>query len=114
MVGYIFEEDLSFKILGLSFSSELDWDYYIVSIAKAASKKIGTFILWSFFPPKLLSVSVTSPYGLAWNTVAMSGRVSVVAAWIFYISYINGYVGLLVEHLVPPLNPWIILEMLPV
>ena len=45
MVGYVFEEDLSFKILGLSFSSELDWDYYIVSIAKAASKKIGTFIL---------------------------------------------------------------------
>ena len=33
-----------FKILGLTFSSELDWGYDIISIAKTASKKIGPFI----------------------------------------------------------------------
>ena len=31
-------------MLGLSFSSELDWDSYIISIAKTASKKIGAMI----------------------------------------------------------------------
>ena len=31
-------------MLGLTFSSKLDWGSYIVSIAKVASKKIGTFI----------------------------------------------------------------------
>ena len=34
----------SFKMLGLTFSSKLDWGSYIVSIAKTASKKIGALI----------------------------------------------------------------------
>ena len=37
-------EKLSFKMLGLTFSSKLDWDSYIISIAKTASKKIGALI----------------------------------------------------------------------
>ena len=32
------------KMFGLTFSSELDWGYDIISIAKTASKKIGPFI----------------------------------------------------------------------
>ena len=40
----VLEENSSFKMLGLSFSSKLDWCSYIVSTAKTASKKIGTFI----------------------------------------------------------------------
>ena len=35
------EEKTSFTMLGLTFSSKLDWGSYIVSIAKTASKKIG-------------------------------------------------------------------------
>ena len=31
-------------MLGLTLSSKLDWDSYIISIAKTASKKIGAFI----------------------------------------------------------------------
>ena len=39
------EEKISFKMLGLTFSSKLCLNYsYIVSIAKTASKKIGTLI----------------------------------------------------------------------
>ena len=38
----IIEEKSSFKMLGLTFSSKLDWD--IISIAKTASKKIGALI----------------------------------------------------------------------
>ena len=43
------EEKSSFKMLGLSFSSKLDWGYYIVSIAKTASKKIGALIRFMKF-----------------------------------------------------------------
>ena len=32
-------------MLGLGFSSQLDWGSYIISIAKTGTKKIGTFIL---------------------------------------------------------------------
>ena len=35
------EEKSSFKMLGLTFSSKLDWGSYIISIAKTASKKIA-------------------------------------------------------------------------
>ena len=42
--GSVLEEKSSFKVLGLTFSSKLDWGSYIVSIAKTASKKIGALI----------------------------------------------------------------------
>ena len=44
MDGSILEEKSSFKMLGLTFSSKLDWGSYINSIAKTASKKIGALI----------------------------------------------------------------------
>ena len=44
MDGSVLEEKTSFKMLGLTFSSKLDWGSNIVSIAKTASKKIGVLI----------------------------------------------------------------------
>ena len=44
MDGSVREEKTSFKMLGLTFSSKLDWGSYIVSIATTASKKIGALI----------------------------------------------------------------------
>ena len=44
MDGSLFEEKSSFKILGLIFSSKLDWWTFIISTAKTASKKIGALI----------------------------------------------------------------------
>ena len=44
MGGSILEEKSSFKMLGLTFSSKLDWGSYIISIAETASKKIGALI----------------------------------------------------------------------
>ena len=38
----VFEEKLSFKILGLAFSPKLDWGFSIISIPKSVSKKIGS------------------------------------------------------------------------
>ena len=40
----VLEENSSFKMLGLTFSSKLDWGCYIISIAKTVSKKIGALI----------------------------------------------------------------------
>ena len=37
----ILEEKSSFKMLGLTFSSKVNWGSYIISIAKTASEKIG-------------------------------------------------------------------------
>ena len=44
MDGSLLEEKTSFKMLGLTFSSELDWGSYIVSVAKTACRKIGALI----------------------------------------------------------------------
>ena len=44
MDGSVLEEKSSFKMLGLTFSSKLDWGSYIISIAKTTSKKIGALI----------------------------------------------------------------------
>ena len=44
MDGSILEEKSSFKMLGLTYSSKLDWGPYIISIAKTASKKTGALI----------------------------------------------------------------------
>ena len=47
MDGSVLEEKSSFKMLkmlGLTFSSKLDWGSCIISIAKTASKKIGALI----------------------------------------------------------------------
>ena len=44
MNGLVLEEKSSCEMLGLYFSSKLEWDFYIVSIAKTASKKIGSLI----------------------------------------------------------------------
>ena len=42
--GFILEEKSSFKMLGMTFFSKLDWNSYIISIAITAPKKIGALI----------------------------------------------------------------------
>ena len=50
MDGSVLEEKSSFKMLGLTFSSKLDWDSYIIFIAERSSKKIGALICSMEFP----------------------------------------------------------------
>ena len=40
MDGSVLERKSSFKMMGLTFSSKLDWDSYIISIAKSAPEKL--------------------------------------------------------------------------
>ena len=44
MDGSVLEEKSCFEMLGLTFSSKLDFGSHIISIAKTASKKIGALI----------------------------------------------------------------------
>ena len=50
----VLEEKSSFKMLGLAFSSKLDWGSYIIPFSKSASIKIGALI----FSMKFLSPEV--------------------------------------------------------
>ena len=62
MNGSVLEEKSSFKMLGLSFSSNLDWESYLVSIAKSASKKIDALIRSiEFIFPKVALYLYKSP-----------------------------------------------------
>ena len=65
MDGSAFDEKSSLKMLGLAFSSKLDWGSYIISIAKTASKKIGALIRFiKFHSPEVaifLYKSTTPP-----------------------------------------------------
>ena len=81
MDGSVFEEKSSFKIMGLTFPSKLDWGSYNISIAKTASKKLELqFVLSSFFLLRLLCISINLPYAHVWNTVVMSRLVPLVVA----------------------------------
>ena len=42
--GYVLEENLSYKMLGLSFSSKLDLSSWIISFANTVSKKLVSLI----------------------------------------------------------------------
>ena len=44
MDGSFLEEKSSLKMLGLTFSSKLDWGFCVISIAKTTSKKTGALI----------------------------------------------------------------------
>ena len=44
MDGFVREEKSSYKMLALTFSSNLDWGSYIIFNAKSATKKIGALI----------------------------------------------------------------------
>ena len=108
----VLKEKSSFKMLGLTFSSKLSWDSYIFSIAETASKKIGALIRsMNFLSPAVALHPINLSYVQVWNTVVMSGLVVLFATWDCWISYKNGYAGLLVLHLMPLLNLWLIAKM---
>ena len=98
-------------MLGLTFSSKLNWGSYIVTIA---SKKIEALIRsMKFFLLRLLCISINLPYAHAWNTVVTSRQVPLVTASNCQISCKNGYAGLMVLDLLPLMNPWLTVEMQP-
>ena len=96
-------------MLGLTFSSKLDQGSYIISIAKTASKKIGTLIhSVKFLSPEIdlyLCKSALCPC-MKYCCHIWAGAPS-----FCQISYKNGYSGLSVLHLLSLWNPWLIVKM---
>ena len=85
------------------FLSVLNWigALTLFLLLKLPPRKLEPwFILWSFFS-KVALYLYKSTYGYAWNTVVMSGLALLADTWNCLISYINGYAGLLVLHLLP-------------
>ena len=103
------EEKSSFKMLGLTFSFELDWGLP----TKTASNNIGALICSMKFLSlqRFLWFSINLLYLSVWNTIVTSGLVPLVASWNCYSSYKNEYAGLLVLYLLLFLNPWPIVKM---
>ena len=61
MEGSVLEEKSSFKMLGLAFSSKLDWFSYVIPIANSASKKIRALIRsMNFFSREVALYLLTS------------------------------------------------------
>ena len=87
MDGSVLEEKSSFKMLGLTFSSKLDWGSYCISIFKTTSKKIGAlFRSMKCLSPEV-SISINLPWTHVWNTAVTSGLVSLVAHGNCWMSY---------------------------
>ena len=100
-MGLFFEGKSSFKMLGLPFSAKLDWDSYIISVAKTVSQKMGALT----HSMKLLSPKV--PLNLYKSTIPPCIKYCC-HVWNGAPSfYKNGYVRLFIHHhhLLPLLNP---------
>ena len=82
MDGSVLEKKSLFKMLGLTFSSKLDWDSYIISIAKTVSKKIEALIRsMKFLSPEVPLYLYKSTIRPCMDTVVMSGLVPLVVTW---------------------------------
>ena len=74
MDGAVLVEKSYFKMLGLLFSSKLDWGSDIIPIAKTASKKIRALICsMKFLSPEVALYLYKLPCAHVWNTVVTSG-----------------------------------------
>ena len=82
MDGSVLEEKSSFKMLGLTFSSKLDWGSYIISIAKTSSKKIGALICSvKFLSPEVALYLYKSTIGPCMEYCCHVWLVPLVAIW---------------------------------
>ena len=117
MDGFVLEEKPSFKMLGLTFSSKLDWASYIISIAETASKKIRALIrsLKFLFMEVALyfyksTICLCMEYCCHFSDGAPHCYLELLEK---KRSYKNEYAGLLVLYLLLLLNHWLIVEMWP-
>ena len=80
----VLQEKSSFKILGLTFSSKLNWGSYIISLAKTSSKKIEALICsMIFFSPEVATNLCKSTLHSCMENCCLSGLVLLVATWHF-------------------------------
>ena len=97
MDGSVLDEKSSFKMLGLTFSSKLDWGSCIISIAK---KEVPLYLCKSVIWPCM-------------EYCCHVWVVLLIATWNCWISCKHGYVGMLVLYFLTLFNLWHIVEMWP-
>ena len=106
----VLEEKLTFKMLGLTFSSKLDWGSCIIAIAKSASKEIGALIhSMKFLSPEValyLYKSTICPC-MEYCCHIWAGAPQLLPGIVRQATKTD----MLVLHLVLLLNPWLIIEM---
>ena len=81
-------KNVSFKALGLSLTSKLDWSSSILSIAKTASEKMALLIrsivvrdcIWE-------DGTINPPLDLTWSTFVISVLLLLNASWIWKTSW---------------------------
>ena len=112
--GSDLEEKSSFKMLGLTFSSKLDWGSYIISTPKTASKKIGALIhSMKFLSPEVVlylyrcTICPCMEYCCHVWAGAPSCYLELLDKLPKWICRIVG------PSLAASLDPWLIVEMLP-
>ena len=99
MDGSFLKENSSFKMLGFTFSSKLDWISYIVYIAKTVSKKIEALIpSINFFLMRLLCISINLPYTWSYHTL-----VDVLLNWLNWYHFLfleGGLLAILIDCMI--------------
>ena len=92
------EEESSFRMLGLSITSKLDWSTYISLIAKTASKMISALfrVNENFSLPKWFYIFINLLLDLSWDIAAMFWLVLLNAIWTCLTNFKGASVGLLV------------------
>ena len=106
--GFVLEEKLSFKMLGLTFSSKLDWGFYIISIAKTTSNKYGALIRSIKFLSQYLYKSSIWPC-MEYYCHVWAGAPGCSLELLDKLQ--KQICKLLVLRLLPLLNPWFTVEM---
>ena len=95
----VLKENSSFKMLGLTFSSKLDWGSYIIYIAKTVSKKIGALIRSIiFFLLRLLCISLNLTYTWSYHTL-----VDVLLNWLKWYHFLfleGGLLAILIDCMI--------------
>ena len=91
-------------MLGLSYSSELNWVSHVVTIATTASKKIGAWTGSQKFPPTevvFYLLETTSWSCMEFCCYILAGASS---CWTCWISFWNRYMGLFVINIAASLE----------
>ena len=109
MDGPIFKEKLSFQMLGLTFSSKLDWGSYIISVAKTSYKKFGASIRSMKFLSPEVALYLYKSTILPCMEYCCHVRASCYLGLLDKLQ--KKYAGLLVLHLLLLLNSWLIVEI---
>ena len=101
--SYVLGGKSSFKMLKLAFSSKLDWGTYMITIVKTASKKIRALICPMKFPSPEVVLYLYKSIIRPCMEYCCHVWASAPSCYLELLDKLqNGYIGLLVTHLLPP------------